>query len=498
MEIITTLFVVGALLELGLHLPGLWRIRNFLALLAMLATMFATGLLLSHPSVWAVLLALVTAYRTFNMLRILEGRMAERYMQPVTFRTSVALIISQIAIWLIWWAWNSWYAGGVTPWVMLAAVQLVVAIVLLSSTIRRLRRTTWPKHSKHLSDNDLPTVTVAIPARNETDDLRACLDSLVGCDYPKLEILVLDDCSQTRKTPEIIREYAHAGVRFIKGEEPKDNWLPKNQAYDHLAREASGELILFCGVDVRFGPKSLRDLVALMAAKQKPMVCILPWRADNTQGRFAVTQAMRYFWELVPPRRLFNRPPVLSTCWIIAKQYLKEAGGFEAVTRAIVPEAHFARELIKVDGYSFVRASKDTGIESVKPPAEQRATAVRMRYPQLHKRPENVLLVAVADILFLLLPVVVVVLGFFVAIGLLAQALALLAAVLLAAAHFRVVQATRTGSTVSGLLALPYSVLYDLMLLHYSMYKYEFSVVDWKGRNVCVPAMHVIPHLPKI
>lgn len=497
MEIITTLFVVGALLELGLHLPGLWRIRNFLALLAMLATMFATGLLLSHPSVWAVLLALVTAFRTFNMLRIMEGRMSERYMRRVTLRTSLVLIVTQVVVWLVWWAWNSWYAGGQTPWLMLAALQLVVAVVLFVSTMRRLKRTAWPKHAKHLSDSELPTITVAIPARNETDDLRACLDTLVASDYPKLEILVLDDCSQTKKTPEIIREYAHDGVRFVQGEEPKDSWLAKNQAYAHLTREASGELILFCGVDVRFGRSSLRDLVALMAAKQKPMVCILPWRTDS-QRRFAVTQAMRYFWELVPPRRLFGRPPVLSTCWIIAKDYLKDAGGFEAVARAIVPEAHFARQLIKVDGYSFIRASKSAGIESVKPAAEQRETAVRMRYPQLHKRPENVLLVAGADLVFLLLPFLIVALGFFVSIGQAAQVLALVAAMLLTVTHYRVVQVTRTGGTLAGLITLPYSVLYDLVLLHYSMYKYEFSVVDWKGRNVCVPAMHVIPRLPKV
>jgi len=71
-------------------------------------------------------------------------------------------------------------------------------------------------------------------------------------DYPKLEIIVLDDCSQNKHTPEIIRSFAHDGVRFIQGEHPKPTWLAKNQAYDRLAQESSGEFILFCGVDVRF------------------------------------------------------------------------------------------------------------------------------------------------------------------------------------------------------------------------------------------------------
>jgi len=38
----------------------------------------------------------------------------------------------------------------------------------------------------------------------------------------------------------------------------------------------------------------------------------------------------------------------------------------------------------------------------------------------------------------------------------------------------------------------------DLALLHYSMWRYEFSTVEWKGRDVAVPAMHVISHLPTL
>lgn len=29
-----------------------------------------------------------------------------------------------------------------------------------------------------------------------------------------------------------------------------------------------------------------------------------------------------------------------------------------------------------------------------------------------------------------------------------------------------------------------------------SMYKYEFSEVIWKDRNICEPVMHTIPKLP--
>jgi Glycosyl transferase family 2 len=490
---------LGLALELALHLPGLQRMRVGLALAAMLATAFATGtLLVWNYNFWSVMFGLVSLYRILNDLRIVEGRMHEHYLHRATLRTSLALAALQAAGVLAWWAWDAWHETGQLVWALAAAGQLAAAIIFFSSTRRRMQRTAWPTRVQPLSDAQLPTLTVAIPARNETEDLQACLESLIRSDYPKLEILVLDDCSQTRRTPEIIRGYAHDGVRFVRGEEPQPIWLPKNQAYDHLVREASGEYILFCGVDVRFEPQALRQLVAGLLNKKKDMMSVLPWRAALAERRFVVIQAMRYFWELAPPRRLFKRPPVLSTCWIIRRQALLQQGGFEAVRRAIVPEAHFARQLSQTDTYSFMRASQSLGLQSIKPATEQLATAVRMRYPQLHRRPENVLIITLAYGGFLLLPFVVIGINFWVVVGWPALLMAGLAAVLLVATYEQVVVATRTGSRWFGLLAFPAGILYDLYLIHYSMLRYEFSEVDWKGRNICIPAMHVIPRLPRL
>jgi hypothetical protein len=49
-----------------------------------------------------------------------------------------------------------------------------------------------------------------------------------------------------------------------------------------------------------------------------------------------------------------------------------------------------------------------------------------------------------------------------------------------------------------GLWLQPFAALYDVVLLNYSMLKYEFSEVIWKGRNVCIPVMRVFTHLPPV
>jgi hypothetical protein len=189
---------------------------------------------------------------------------------------------------------------------------------------------------------------------------------------------------------------------------------------------------------------------------------------------------------------------VLSSCWIIKKQALQRVGGFAAVTRAIVPEAFFARQLVAHDGYSFIRSNTVLGVESVKTPAEQRETAIRMRYPQLHKRPEQVFVVSLLEATFLILPFVMALAGFWLPISGLTQVLSAVAAMLLTVSYELMVRATRINHWSFALIALPIMAALDIAVAQQSMWQYEFSEVIWKGRNVCLPVMHVTPHLPPL
>lgn len=497
---ILLILVASVLLELLLFVVRpLWPARRMLAVLALLSGAFgAGGLLLWQFNLFSLVFALLAAYRLFNLLRVVEGRMHEHYLQWATRRTSLTLLLLQLVTAAAWLSWDEWHVTGHSVWTVVAGAQAVAALLVLFSVGRSLRRTRWLHTRKSFSDSELPTVSVAIPARNETEDLQECLQSLVASDYPKLEILVLDDCSQNKRTPQIIRDFAHAGVRFLQGEEPQLSWLPKNHAYDRLADEANGQFILFCGVDVRFQPDSIRKLVTALKVKNKRMMSVLPLRQKSAYAQLSLIQAMRYWWELAPPRRLLQRPPVLSSCWIIEREALRQAGTFEAVRRMIVPEAHFARELAKNgDAYSFMRADHPLGISSGKTVAEQRATAVRMRYPQVHKRPETAAMFTLGQLFFLVAPFGLSIAAWFISVGVAAQVLAAVASVLIVWAYMLVVLRTHVNSWWFAVVAPPLAVLTDLALLHYSMARYEFSVVDWKGRNVCLPVMHTVPKLPQ-
>ena len=500
MKVTLILFAGAAALELLAHLFGRWRRpRSILAVLALCTGGISAGMLAAvQPNVFTVVIALLSVYRMFNMIRVVWQRMHEHYLRNATRTTTFSLLGMQVAAFAAWAAWQQWYAGGSLVWSVAGVVQAAAALMLVMSVRRTLTKSAWPPEKKHYSDRELPTVTVAIPARNETDDLRECLENIIASDYPKLEVVVLDDCSQTKRTPEIIKQFAHDGVRFVQGRPPEDTWLPKNQAYARLTEEASGEYILFCGVDIRLEPPAIRKMISTMLARHKQMLCVLPRRQTGAYGHTSLIQAMRYWWELAPPRRSFRRPPVLSSCWVIQRGLLKKAGGFAAVARSITPEAHFAKAAIQTDGYSFLRATHTPGVFSNKRVAEQRDTAIRTRYPQLHKRPEQVALLSLLEIGFLLMPFVLTLAGFWVAIGSVAHITAAVASILLVIAYEASVLTAGVNTWWFGLAGQPLAVLTDLVLLHFSMWKYEFSIVEWKGRNVCIPVMHVVPHLPKV
>lgn len=494
------IFGASLLLDGLLHLtPLLWRWRKPAAAAAILLSVVGgIGVAVSWPNALSVLIAMAGLYRAFNALRIIKERMHLSYLRRTTRTTAMVMIGWQLGIAAIWWAWYQTPTNRQTVWLVVAVTQCLVAITLFMATIRQLKHARPALVEQRYADTHLPSVSVAIPARNETDDLRDCLQSVLASDYPKLEVLVLDDCSQNKRTPEIIRSFAHEGVRFLQGEDPRPTWLAKNQAYDQLAREANGEIILFCGVDVRLQPYSIRSIVSNMLEKQKAMVSILPHRQTVPLMRRSFAQILRYWWELVPPRRLFNRPPVLSSCWAVQRKALLQLGGFAAVTRSIVPEAYFAKALIGDDRYSFMLSDEGLGVESNKQLSDQVHTAVRTRYPQLHRRPEQVFAVTLAEMLLIAMPFVTVAAGWWLPITGLTHMLGACAAILLIVVYQLVIRATRAASAVSGLLSLPFIMLADTALVHYSMVQYEFSTVQWKGRNVCIPVMHVVPRLPKI
>lgn len=485
---------LSATLELITYLlqPKLAALRWIAALMASMGVLAAAVVTVQiHFNVITLFITVVYGLRLFNLARIMKGRMHRNYLWRSVWTTGSRLIAAQLLLIVLAGAWE--YSGSSAAVLLTVAglVQLVLALVFLRSIYSHYKKMSSTGELEPTRDKDLPSLTVAIPARNETSGLEACVASLLASQYPKLEVLVLDDCSQTSRPAEIIRSFAHAGVRFIRGDEPGPTWLAKNHAYARLAEAASGDLVLFCGVDVRFEPGSLRRIVGYMENKRKNMLCVMPKNVRPTP--MPLIQPMRYAWELAIPRKLIGRPPVLSSCWLIRRESLQDAGGFEAVKRTVTPEAYFAKQQMADDAYSFLASGQTLGVSSHKSLREQRDTAIRVTYPQMHRRPELAALQTLIYVLWTALPLLLVLFSD----SLVLAAIAAASMAVMLTGYGLLLHLAYGSISVSALLALPLASLAYVVTMNYSMYRYEFSEVIWKGRNVCIPVMHVVPSLPK-
>ncbi|HEY7975256.1 MAG TPA: glycosyltransferase family 2 protein [Ktedonobacterales bacterium] len=109
-----------------------------------------------------------------------------------------------------------------------------------------------------------PAVSVIVPARDEEQNIRRCVESLLAQDHPSFEVIVVDDGS-TDATPDILAQLqcASAGrLRVARVTSLPDGWAGKPHALHVGARMARGKWLLFTDADTRHAPAALRSAVA--------------------------------------------------------------------------------------------------------------------------------------------------------------------------------------------------------------------------------------------
>jgi len=143
---------------------------------------------------------------------------------------------------------------------ILAIYGLVAWDVLTGSRRLRFLREVAP-----LPPAEAPTVSVIAAARNEERHIAEGVRSLLRLDYPKLELILVDDRSEDRTgaiLDELARHDPHLRVLHVDTLPP--GWLGKNHALWLGSQHAGGELLLFTDADVVMEPDVLSRAVALL------------------------------------------------------------------------------------------------------------------------------------------------------------------------------------------------------------------------------------------
>ena len=110
-----------------------------------------------------------------------------------------------------------------------------------------------------------PMVSVIVAARNEEENIRACIESLLQLEYPKekCELIIIDDGS-TDRTGAIAQSFAkiHNHVRVIVSATGQGNLRGKANALSQGIDQSKGEILLFTDADCVVPPTWIRETVA--------------------------------------------------------------------------------------------------------------------------------------------------------------------------------------------------------------------------------------------
>ncbi|MFQ5490719.1 MAG: glycosyltransferase [Phycisphaerae bacterium] len=98
-----------------------------------------------------------------------------------------------------------------------------------------------------------PTVSVLVAAKDEEENIEACVESFLEQDYPHYELIVIDDRSSDR-TPELLRQLQSrfdGRLQVITVERLREGWFGKNNAMREGVAVAGGEWLCFADADCR-------------------------------------------------------------------------------------------------------------------------------------------------------------------------------------------------------------------------------------------------------
>lgn len=323
---------------------------------------------------------------------------------------------------------------------------------------------------KHIPDADLPSVSICITARNETHAMTECLERVVATEYPKLEIIVLDDGSRD-DTSLLIKSFAHAGVRFVEGAPLPDGWLGKNHAQSVLAHEASGRYVFFMDVDTQIDRHTVIKTVSYLLKKDAQMASFIPIR-DGQWQTSTLMSTMRHFWAAV--RTTVNKPRAVSNAWLIDRKYLLDQFRTdETLAMSMLMETTLAQRLAGDGKYRLVVGDEKLGVRYEKKWSSQIETSIRLLYPQCSA--------SALQVLWFIVLLVVAVSPYALVWW---TPWAFIPIVFQYAIAYYYLGTVWAKYRYIGALLLPLTIIQEMVLFALSTYQYKFGTVTWKGRPI--------------
>lgn len=175
-----------------------------------------------------------------------------------------------------------------------------------------------------------PPIAVLVATRNRPESLLRCLKSILGQDYPNIEVLILDDFSKGIQICDLVSsEMGDPRVKCFRS----DQQLGVAGARNFLMRKASGEIFIIIDDDAVFQDRNDLSL-AVRHLSENPNVGILAFRiVDHFKGRENLLVPFSRWWR-------FKYPDIVEKQQAVS--YYVGAG--HAIRRDVVEQCGFYQE----------------------------------------------------------------------------------------------------------------------------------------------------------
>jgi len=206
-----------------------------------------------------------------------------------------------------------------------------------------------------------PLVSVCVPARDEEQNIRACVEAILAQTYPNFELIVVDDRS-TDSTLAILSQLAARDSRMsvIGGSDLPPGWAGKPHSLTQAVGTARGDWLCFVDADTLLAPAALSAVYAKTLETKADLFTML------------TRQVMLTFWERVvlplvmtalsvgfSPRKVNDprrKDAIANGQFIFIKRSVYQAVGGHAAIRGSIVEDKDMAVLVKGQGYRLVVA----------------------------------------------------------------------------------------------------------------------------------------------
>jgi len=226
-------------------------------------------------------------------------------------------------------------------------------------------------YQRSTGETPAPFISVVVAAKDEQDNIAACVESMLAQDYPHVELIVANDRSSDR-TAEIVAEIAarDSRVTLVNIDHLPEGWGGKNHAMQHAIARARGEWL--CLIDADCVQTSTRTLTVAMAHAQDTasdllsLLPVLEMKGFWENAIQPVCGGLMMIWfkpdKVNDPRR---RNAYANGAFMLMRRSTYEAvGTHEAVRSQVNEDMHFAA-LVKSGGHKL-RVARNEGLYTVR------------------------------------------------------------------------------------------------------------------------------------